>query len=431
MKIQQSTQINAFGGINFVYEDFDALGLGQLFEKNLPLLATNSQYTWKDILYGLFSIFFCGGDAIEDIGCKLGPHLKDNPYCNIPSPDTLLRRMSSLSVEDHHCRCKRGSVSHQYNTNEMLCAFNIKLLKHLGAFETPTITLDYDNTIVYNEKKDSVLTYKKAPGYQPGVCTLNTNAIIYVENRNGNSDAKSFQDQTLGRMFALLASQGIEAIDNFRADAASYQFEVIQLIEAHVKHFYIGTRTDYVINYCPQIDNWQECKDSKGEKIWIGDSKYTPFAKYYNSHNGPAKEYRLIVKKKPNKDGQINLITQEAFDYRAIITNDFDKDPKDVLEFYNKRGAMEKQFDILKNDFGWNHMPFPSLSKNTVFLILMAMCRNIYHTLIKRLSKKFKGINPNFRIKRLIFKIIILPAKWIRTSRQMVLKVYGHIDFKT
>jgi len=287
MKIQQSSQISAFGGINFVYEHFDALGLGRLFEKYLPALSGNSHYKWKDILYSLYSIYFCGGNAIEDIGSKLSPHLKDNPYCNIPSPDTLLRRMGGLSVGDHYCRCKRGSVDHQYNSNQMLCAVNSKLLKHLGAFEAPTLTLDYDNTIVYNEKKDSVLTYKKAPGYQPGVCTLNTNAIIYLENRNGNSDARSFQKQTLTRMFTLLESQGIEDIDNFRADAASYQFEVIQLIETHVKHFYIGTRNDYVENYFSQIDNWHQSKDSKGETIWIGDINYTPFAKYYTCQDAP------------------------------------------------------------------------------------------------------------------------------------------------
>ena len=73
------------------------------------------------------------------------------------------------------------------------------------------------------------------------------------------------------------------------------------------------------------------------------------------------------------------MISQDAFQYKAIITNDFDKDAEDILEFYNNRGAMEKQFDILKNDLGWNHMSFSFPAKNNVFLILMAICRNIYH----------------------------------------------------
>ena len=430
MKIQQSTQLNAFGGINFVYEDFQAMGLGWLFEKNLPVLSANSYYTWKDILYSLFSIYFCGGDAIEDIGSKLRFHLKDNPYCKIPSPDTLLRRMADLSVDDGYCRCERGHIEHHYNSNQALCALNIKVLKHLGAFKASTLTLDYDNTIVYNEKKDSVLTYKKAYGYQPGLCTLNTNTIIYVENRNGNSDAKSFQEQTLTRMFALLEPQDIEKIDNFRADAASYQFDVIQLVEKHVKHFYIGTPNHHVERYFAQIAHWQQCKDSKGEPIWIGAIDYTPFTKYYSAKERP-KQYRLIVKKKPNKDGQLNLITQEAFHYRAMITNDFCKTAKDIVAFYNNRGAMEQQVDILKNDFGWKNMPFSSLAKNNVFLILMAMCRNIYQSIIERFCQKFQGIEPTSRIKRFIFKIIIVPAKWVYRSRQAFLNIYGHIDFKT
>ena len=431
MKIQQSSQLNAFGGINFIYQDFDVLGLGDLFEENLPLLFPNSQYTWKDILYSLFSIFFCGGDAIEDIGAHLGGHLKDNPYCKIPSPDTLLRRMGGLSVEDRYCRCKRGSVDHHYNSNELLSTVHIKLLKHLGAFEAPTLTLDYDNTIVYTEKKDSVLTYKKAPGYQPGVCTLNIDHIVYLENRNGNSDAKSFQSDTLLRIFTLLDQQGIKPIDNFRADTASYQFDVIRLLEEYVTHFYIGTRIDYVGKYLPQIDNWQQTTDIKGQEIWIGDTTYTPFDKKYKAQDGPPKVYRLVVKKKPNKDGQINLFTGEAFDYYAIITNEFCKSAIQTFGFYHKRGAMEKQFDILKNDFGWNHMPFSTLAKNTVFLNLMAMCRNIYHRLIHRLSKKFKTIQPTFRIKKFIFKFIIIPAKWIYSSRQKILKVHGQIAYKT
>lgn len=431
MKIQQSTQLNAFGGINFIYQDFDTLGLGDLFEQHLPLLSPNSQYTWKDILYSLFSIFFCGGDVIEDIGTHLGPHLKDNPYCKIPSPDTLLRRIGALAMADRYYRCKRGSVDHHYNSNELLCKLNMVVLKHLGAFDKKVLTLDYDNTIVYNEKADSVLTYKKQRGYQPGVCTLNTDQILYLENRNGNSDAKSFQKDTLFRLFGMLKDQGIKKIDNFRADAASYQFDVIGLLEAHVNHFYIAVRTDYVVRYFPQITNWQESKDTTGEKIWIGETTYTPFIKQYKAKDGPAKSYRLLVKKKPNKDGQINLITQDAFLYRAIITNNTHGSTQQLMTFYNKRGAMERQFDILKNDFGWNHMPFSSLAKNNVFLILMAICRNIYHCIIQRIAKKCKNVKATFRIKRFIFTVIILPARWSYRSRQKVLKIYGSIAFKT
>ena len=40
------------------------------------------------------------------------------------------------------------------------------------------------------EKYDARSTYKKSEGYQPGVVSIGKN-IVYIEDRNGNSPAKS------------------------------------------------------------------------------------------------------------------------------------------------------------------------------------------------------------------------------------------------
>jgi hypothetical protein len=97
----------------------------------------------------------------------------------------------------------------------------------------------------------------------------------------------------------------------------------------------------------------------------------------------------------------------------------------EVANFYNRRGNMEKQFDILKNDFGWQKLPFSSLNKNLVFLYLSAICRNLYNNIIHFFSKKCQYLNPTFRIKKFIFRFIILPVKWIKQSRQMKLKIFS------
>ncbi|PCJ01115.1 MAG: hypothetical protein COB15_01390 [Flavobacteriales bacterium] len=431
MKILNSSPISAFGGINFVYEDFDFLEIDKIFKNNLPKLSNQSKYTWKDILYSFMSIYLCGGTCIEDLESNLKPHLSDNPFCKIPSPDTILRRLKGLKEKDQTCRTKRGNVDHQYCLNGLLSKINLLILKKLDTFDAPVLTLDYDNTIVYNEKSDSKLTYKKEKGYQPGVCTINTNQIIYLENRNGNSDAKSFQDITLARMFNLLEENKVRKIDNFRADSASYQYAVIRLLEQKVKHFYIAAKNSYVEKYFSTIETWVETSDRKGNPIWIADIYYTPFLKQSKEHGESAKSYRLVVKRKKKRSNQIDLITQDTYEYTAVITNDNEAAVETVVEFYNKRGAMEKQFDVVKNDFGWNNMPFSDLASNTVFLFMTAICKNIYHKLIQRFSEKFEGLEPSFRIKRFIFKFIILPAKWIKKSRQNILRIYGNIAYKT
>lgn len=431
MKVQHSSSISSFGGINFVFDYLESNNYQPLFDKNLPKLPKQSTYNWKDIIYSILSIYLCGGDCVEDIQEHLRAHFQNNPFINLPSSDTVLRRMKELCDDSQQCSTKRGAVEHTYNRSEKMEGLNIEILKKLGAFSKEETILDYDNTILFNEKSDSRMTYKKNPGYQPGVCMVNEEQVLYIENRNGNSDAKSFQQDTLRRLFTLMKSKGVKKADHFRADAASYQYDVIRLLEQEVKQFYIGCRNSYIEKYFSQIKHWSSFANASNETMEIGEITITPFQRQAKKSKNPARQYRLIVKRKLNKDGQFNLFTQDSYEYRAILTNNTQWSAVEIAIFYNHRGNMEKQFDILKNDFGWNYMPFSKLNQNTVFLYMTAICRNIYYTIIRYFSKKIKSLKPTFRVKKFLFRFIILPAKWIRRSRQNYLKVYDKINFST
>ncbi len=427
MKIKRSNQISAFGGMNFVFDFLRNNNFDRIIVESLPSLVRQSQYSWCDIIYSLFSIFLCGGDCIEDVQTHLKSHFQNNPYIKMPSPDTILRRLLQLSVANKTCKTKRGEVIHDFNTNQTLERLNIALLKKMRAFSTNEIILDYDNTIIFNEKSDSKMTYKRNPGYQPGVCTINEEQVLYIENRNGNSDAKAFQSETLGRLFNLLKAHKIKKADHFRADAASYQYDVIKLLEHEVKNFYIGCRNSYVEKYFAQVQKWEKLHDDENDFMEVGEINIIPFTKQTKS----PKEYRMIVKRSPREDNQMNLFTGDAYDYRAIITNNHTMTVKQVALFYNHRGNMEKQFDIMKNDFGWNNMPFSKLNENTVFLYMTAICRNLYKKIITTFSKTIKFLKPTFRLKKFLFRFIILPSKWIKHARSNYLKIYGDLRFCT
>lgn len=431
MKVINSTPISAFGGMNFVFDYLDKKEIGDLFNRFLPELKNQSKYDWRDLFYSLYSIYFCGGDCIEDLQMHLKPHFQNNRLINFPSPDTVLRRLTQLSQESSTSRTKRGEVDHQYNRNSILENLNVSLLSKTGVFSARELIMDYDNTIIFNEKSDSKMTYKRNPGYQPGVCTINEDQVLYIENRNGNSDAKSFQEDTLARVFNLLDQHKVRKIDHFRADAASYQYEVIKLLNEKVKYFYIGCRNSYVEKYFTSISQWDSLEDTQEGLMEVGEINITPFKQQIKGGKKAFKEYRLIVKRKPRKNGQLDIITQDAYEYRAILTNNFKLATKQVAQFYNHRGNMEKQFDILKNDFGWNQMPFSSLDKNTVFLYLTAICRNLYKKIISHFSKRVKTLKPTYRIKKFLFRFIILPARWIKQARVNKLRVYGEIGFST
>jgi hypothetical protein len=237
VKIINSNPISSFGGINFVFDYLNKLEIDKLCHAHLPCVAAQSKYSWKDVFYSLKSVFLCGGDSVEDLHTHLKSHFLDNPYLNLASPDTVLRRLSGLAEETKTCVTKRGVATHQYCTNRTLEDFNLEVLKKIGVLDSQELTLDYDNTIIFNEKQDSKMTYKRDYGYQPGVCTVNEQFVLYIENRNGNSDAKSFQRDTLERIFNLLETKKVKKIKNFRADAASYQYDVVTFLQQKVEQF--------------------------------------------------------------------------------------------------------------------------------------------------------------------------------------------------
>ncbi len=427
MKVVKSGDLSAFGGLNFVFESLNNLGINRIVDSNLPSLKYNSKYSWTDVFYSFMSIYFCGGDCIEDLNINLRHHLHNNPMFKLPSPDTVLRRLSSLAVPTQKCFTQRGSVEHEYCTNEAVMDVNLRILKKLGVFKSSELTLDYDNTIIFSEKKDCKMTYKRDYGYQPGVCTVNEEHILYIENRNGNSDAKSFQDRSLERIFNALEARGIRKVRHFRADAASYQYEIIKLLADRADFFYVGCRNSYVEKYFTHVGKWSKTFDAFGE-LEVGSIMINPFSKNATKDGETPASYRLLVKRRKLKSGQMNIITQDAYEYRAVLSNNFEMEDLELAAFYAKRGNMEKQFDILKNDFGWQKMPFSNLNENLVFLYFSAICRNLYHHIICSFSKTVKYLKPEYRIKKFIFRFIILPSKWIIQGRQYKLRIYSSKD---
>ena len=99
------------------------------------------------------------------------------------------------------------------------------------------------------------------------------------------------------------------------------------------------------------------------------------------------------------------------------MTNDHDSSKEDIVKFYNQRGASERNFDEMNNDFGWKHLPCSFMNQNTVFLLLTAMVKNFYHFIVDKVAKVMEDIKPNYRIKRFIFRFITVPAKWIKTAK--------------
>lgn len=432
MKVIHSNEVSPFGGLNFVIEELDNKALGQVFREYLPTLAPQSTYQWRDLLYSFFSIYLCGGDCIEDLSQNLRSSLVKSPHLKTPSPDRVLDRFRELTEPKELVGTDRASTLHDFCVNKKLSALNLKVCKALKILPNKRVILDFDHTSIANAKADVKKNYKKYTSYNPGVGMIGE-TIVYVENRNGNTAAQILQDRSFKEMFSILEKAEI-TIDTLRVDSASFNYEALKIAQKHVKTIFTRPRMNHnLAKDISKIQSWKEIV-YQGEKAQRGEILFTPFvrtAKRKHEKTEGLTQYRLIVTKALKKTGQINLFTKDACHYSMIMTNDYEIDIDEAIDFYNQRGAAEKQFDILKNDFGWYRMPFSKIDENTVFLILAALCRNIYQYLISLFSKKFKFLKNSFRVKKFIFRFISIPAKWIRQSGSWVLRIYGQKAFVT
>lgn len=414
-------KITPFGGLYFVNELLSQEGITELINTHLGPRAANSRYEWSDLFYGMLAIFILGGDCAEDIQEHIGPGLQAREF-SVASPDTLLRFQKNLASPPVEY-CSRQGITHQFNWNGPLARLNIKLLKNLGQIQSGrAYTMDYDNVIIEAEKADSLRTYCRPYGYHPGVAMIG-DRMVYVQNRNGNSEPKFRQYRTLRRAFSLLKAEGI-TVKRFRADSGSYIGKVIDWVSRQCDSIYIKARMDASVKAkIAGISDWKQ--DARNPQKQWASVEYTPFKRPRNRWSEePAQTFRLVVERVPNSDGQADLFTDDAYSYQAILSSDWEASPKQIFEFYRQRGANEREFDVLKNDFGWNNMPFSKLNENTVFLMLTAIIRNFYGFVIQRFSARLDYLRGTYRLKKFIFRFITVPAKWIYSARQWWLKLY-------
>ena len=394
----------------------------QLIDQHLGKRVLYAGFDYSHILLNQLAVYFTGGDCTEDINEHLGAHLKQVKGMQVCSADTILRGIKELSTPTRTLISKTG-VAHQFNINLPLNTLLLKTLKRTGQINHQAgYTLDYDNQVIPTEKYDAKRTYKQCQGYQPGVATIGAH-IVYIEGRNGNSQAKYEQAETLTRAFNLLNKEHI-AIKRFRADSASYQQSVVEVVSQQSEYFYIrAKRSERMEQQVGAIaeQHWEKIRLGTQQMEVTQITDYKPFDR--------KTPYRLIISRIKRKDKQADIFSGQAYTYRAILTNDPDWSAQDVVAFYNARGKAEKTFDCMNNDFGWSKLPCSFLAENTAFMILTALYANLYQFILSKFAQKLDWLESNFRMKKFIFRFITVAAKWIKTGRQEILKLYTDKDY--
>lgn len=314
--------------------------------------------------------------CIEDINAYLKDDLLSCPNTMVPSSDTILKGISELATDNLEYSSSKNNT-YSFNPATKLNDLMVKFLLETGQLKkNQAYDVDFDYQFIETQKYDAKRTYKHFKGYGPGVTTIN-GLTVHIENRDGNANVRFMQEETLKRMFANLENNGLK-VRRFRAD-------------------------------------WQT--------VEINNETYQVRSFFFDSFEG-VEHCRLVVQQQKRKSNeQLDLFDGE-YTYRCIPTNDWNMEDEQVIRYYNERGASERVFDQMNNDFGWSSLPKSFMNENAEFLLITAMAHNFYHYLVSIPLMALFGIEPTSRIKRFIFKFISVPAKWIKTAKIHVLKFY-------
>ena len=347
---------------------------------------------------------------------NITPSFKANPDYRFCSADTIARDLHGLAVENTPMQAVESGKTYQFNINDKLNELLLKAFLKLGMVnENEPVIFDYDNQFIETEKYDATYSYKKAFGYFPGIAQLNLHPF-YIENRDGNASVKFEQAETLERAFALLKDNDIK-VDKARMDCGSYSKEVVEVACCNCNTFYIRAMN------CQSLEKRiAEIKEEEWQKTEINHKEcwlaILPFTAFFAERG-----HRLVVQRTLVEDKQSTLF--DSYVHRCILTNDWEGGEKEIVEFYNQRGASERTLDMQNNDFGWKHLPFSFIKENTVFMILTALIRNFYVWLVGKIARnKAFGLEATSRVKRFVFRFVQVPFRWVFRSRQWHLQLF-------
>ena len=326
-KVQiKSEKLIPFGGIFSIMEQFDAL-LSQTIDSTLGLRCKFYGYQYSEIFRSLMCVYFCGGTCIEDVSTHLMKHLSLHPKLRTCSADTILRAIEELTCKNTTYISDSGK-SYDFNIADNMNKLLINaLLKTCQLEAGKEYDIDFDHQYIEAEKFDAKPTYKKFLGYGPGVAVIGDN-IVGIENRDGNTNVRFYQKATLERIFNRLEYAGVH-IYRARMDCGSCSEEIVSMVESHCKLFYIR------VNRCASLyDSMFALSGWKKEEI--NGIEFELNSILVEKLKG--KPYRLVIQRQRREDGPLDIWEGE-YTYRCILTNNYESSVRDIVEFYNLRGA--------------------------------------------------------------------------------------------
>lgn len=400
--------IDSYGGLQFFHRFIEKTNFEKIIRQELGERPAQAQYSYKDVITSFTANCLAGGSYTEDLNILRDKQssLAGNSYC---SSDTFTRVTRQLIDMDHMelKQTTKGTETEFFFNRPLNRVLLLSFKRYFG--KEGYKTLDHDHTKIFTNKPDAKACYK-GKGYYASFFSSDQ-IPLYVSMQSGNATPKSDLPEVLRQGLEAIRDGGL-SFEIFRADGACYSEDVIRLIGEYCKYYIVRSQKS---SYRQKAIDLSACKQVTIDKI-----NYRIFEEEDVFGEKPCRRvYYQVVKEE--KD----LFSDQEFS--EIITNLSEEEfsTGQVIAFYFARGAEERMFDEMKNDFILAHLPFSEAPFNLCYALMSALS-----LLLFRAFKKFVHgvvgdyILPKMRVKQILFRLLAFPARMIHRSRRHIYNFY-------
>ena len=280
--------------------------------------------------------------------------------------------------------------------------------------------LDADSTMVTtcgNQEASAYIHHYQKNGYHPLVINeYHSKLLLSSLLRTGSAYSSNGIIEELEQLFTQLNNTGNI---RFRGDSAFYRRDLFKYLENNQVTYYIRVK-----NFKKNIR--ESVMDIVINQVDWNDFDYTePYYGEYTIQINKTKKRRIVYKAfRLEKGGMLQLVPMVY----CIITNDFEKSPKEAMDFYEARGNSENFTKELKDDFNGGTPSHKEFVKNEMDFLISSLAYNLYHVFQQTiLEEKDQTIRMNtYRLK--YQKIAV---KVIQHARQVTLSFSSAYKNKT
>lgn len=277
--------------------------------------------------------------------------------------------------------CSRATESRLYKritekTIEYLSDLIMEISCRYVATTQTTVILDQDSTLVETsgcQMYSAFVHHYMKMGYHPLLVTeQNTKFILHAWLRPGSASAAGGAEEQITKVINCLLKYNPNLIIKSRMDAASYDGDLIDVLEDKCVCFYIRAK-----NYqCITEAAW-----SAAAHDGVDFCNHTILNPYYGEFRyqiGSRKEpYRIVYKlyrAYDKKTGQLELFPTVY----GVITSDEAQTPHQIMNLYEGRGESELINKYLKDDFYAGNLSHSEMKDNAFDFLLCALCYDLF-----------------------------------------------------